>query len=222
MTDQPQLVQVRKASDLHQIHPISRETLDRLTLFVELFRKWSKAINLVAPSTLPDIWERHVADSLQIAALRPGPIRWLDLGSGGGFPGIVTAILLLETPGGRIDLVESNQKKAAFLNRALAETGAPGKVHTIRAEKAFAAIGPVEAVSARALADLESLLELSEPWITTGATAYFHKGRDYQREVDNARRSWSFDLVEHPSRVDADSVILQIDTLAPRHPGKQS
>ncbi len=196
--------------------------MGRLEQFVTLFRKWSKAINLVAPSTLPEVWQRHVADSLQIYALRPGPVRWLDLGSGGGFPGIVTAILLLETPGGRVDLIESNQKKAAFLRRALIETGGRGSVHAVRAEDAAETIDGIEAVSARALAELDMLLGLSEPWLAAGATAYFHKGRDYRREVDKARRSWSFDLVEHQSRVDADSVILQIDNLRPRHPGEQS
>ena len=196
--------------------------MERLEHFVALFVKWSKAINLVAPSTLPQLWQRHVADSLQIFALRPEPVRWLDLGSGGGFPGVITAILLLETSGGHVDLIESNQKKAAFLRQALLETGARGQVHAVRVEDAARTIGKIEAVSARALADLEGLLSLSEPWLTAGATGYFHKGRDYRREVDNARRSWSFDLLEHQSRVDADSVILQIGALQPRHPGEQS
>ena len=91
-------------------------------------------INLVAPSTLPDIWSRHVADSLQICALHSGPVRWLNLGNGGGFPGVIMAIMLLETPSEKVDLVESNRKKAAFLRRALAETG--GRVHVVRIKDA--------------------------------------------------------------------------------------
>ena len=196
--------------------------MDRLKHFVAMFVKWWKAINLVAPSTIPDVWQRHVADSLQIYALHPGPVRWLDLGSGGGFPGVITAILLMETSGGHVDLIESNRKKVAFLRQALAETGGRGDVRPMRAEDAARTIEGIEALSARALAELDALLGLAAPWLTSGATAYFHKGRDYSREVDKARRSWCFDLLEHRSRVDADSVILQIDNLQPRHPGEQS
>ncbi|MEX3010822.1 16S rRNA (guanine(527)-N(7))-methyltransferase RsmG [Hoeflea sp. TYP-13] len=185
--------------------------MSRLEHFVALFEKWSKTINLAAPSTLPQIWERHVLDSAQLYGLNPGPKRWVDLGSGGGFPGVVTAILLTETGGGHVDLVESNQKKAAFLRQALAETGARGAVHAVRIEKAAEDLSGYDAVSARALTDLDGLLTYSMPWLKDGATAFFHKGRDYRREIANARSRWSFDLVEHTSVVDADSVILQID-----------
>ncbi|MDA4845355.1 16S rRNA (guanine(527)-N(7))-methyltransferase RsmG [Hoeflea poritis] len=192
---------------------VSRETLDRLDRFVALFTKWSRAINLVAPSTLDQLWERHVLDSAQLYALDPRPRKWLDLGSGGGFPGIVMAILMMETEIGSVDLVESNRKKAAFLQRAIAETGARGQVHTLRIEAASQQLAGYQAVSARALADLERLLGYAEPWLAAGATGYFHKGRDYRREIDEARRSWSFDLLEHESMIDADSVILQIYNL---------
>ncbi|MCR9136927.1 MAG: 16S rRNA (guanine(527)-N(7))-methyltransferase RsmG [Alphaproteobacteria bacterium] len=199
-----------------EIYPVSRETLERLEHFVDLFTKWSKAINLVAPSTLPDIWRRHIADSLQLYALNPGPNVWLDLGSGGGFPGVVTAIALLETGGGHVDLIESNQKKAAFLRAALSETGARGTVHAVRADQAAGSMSGHDAVSARALAELGQLLSMASPWLERGATAWFHKGRDYRAEIENARGSWAFDLVEHRSRVDEDSVILQIDQVSRR------
>ncbi len=198
-------------SDLTAIHPVSRETMERLEHFVALFCKWSRAINLAAPSTLPDIWRRHVADSLQLYALNPGPVCWLDLGSGGGFPGLVTAILLRETDGGFVDLIESNRKKAAFLRTALSETGARGEVHSIRIEEAGRVLKGQQAISARALAPLDTVLTLAAPWTGAGATAWLHKGRDYRREIEAARRSWSFDLIEHRSQVDAESVILQID-----------
>ena len=133
-----------------------------------------------------------------------------------GFPGIVTAILLADEAGGHVDLVESNQKKAAFLRRALAETGGRGSVHAVRIEQAQQMLSGFDAVSARALARLDVLLGYCSPWLEQGATAYFHKGRDYRREIDKARRSWSFDLVEHKSIVDADSVILQIGELTRR------
>ena len=187
--------------------------MSRLGLFVALFEKWSKAINLAAPSTLPHIWERHILDSVQLYSLNPGARKWIDLGSGGGFPGVVTAILLAEAGDGHVDLVESNHKKAAFLRQALSETGGRGTVHAVRIEDAARSLRGHDAVSARALADLDRLLAYSQPWLTTGATGYFHKGRDYAREIANAHRSWSFDLIEHKSVVDADSVILQIDNV---------
>ena len=200
---------------LNTIHPVSRETSERLEIYVSLLRKWSRSINLVAPSTLPEVWKRHVADSLQIYSLSPGPQRWLDIGSGGGFPGIVTAILMAEVGDGWVDLVESNQKKAAFLRQALAQTSARGAVHAVRIERIQGGPADYQCVSARALADLATLLSLSSPWLTKGAVGWFQKGRDYRIEIDNARRSWRFDLVEHQSRVEEDSVVLQISNLQP-------
>ncbi|MGE7370522.1 16S rRNA (guanine(527)-N(7))-methyltransferase RsmG [Neorhizobium sp. NPDC001467] len=191
---------------------VSRETWDRLEHFIALFNKWARSINLVAPSTLPDLRTRHVADSAQIYQLSPGPLTWLDLGSGGGFPGIITAILLTETEGGWVHLVESNQKKAAFLRQALLETGGRGSVHPCRIDEALSHIGRVDRISARALAHLDVLLSYAEPWMQQNAQckAFFHKGRDYQQETMNANGRWAFDLVEHPSVVEPDSVVLEI------------
>jgi len=200
---------------LNAICPVSRETFGRLGAYVALLQKWSRSINLVAPSTLPEVWTRHVADSLQLYALNPGPQHWVDLGSGGGLPGIVTAIMLTETGGGRVDMVESNQKKAAFLRQAIAGTGARGAVHAVRIEQARGKVGTCHSVSARALADLPTLLDLGSSWLLDGATGWFQKGRDYRIEIDNARRSWRFDLVEHASMVEKDSVILEISNLQP-------
>lgn len=105
----------RRFESLRQINPaVSRETVDRLIAFEELFRKWSKAINLASPSTLADLWSRHILDSAQIFPLAPDAKRWLDIGSGGGFPGIVTACYLADRPGSRIDLVESAGKRPLF------------------------------------------------------------------------------------------------------------
>ena len=195
------------------VFPVSRETLDRLEHFVRLFEKWSKSINLVASSTLPDIWNRHILDSLQLYALNPGAKRWVDLGSGGGFPGVITAILLSETEDGYVDLIESNQKKAAFLRQALMETGAKGAVHAIRIEEASQNLKGYNAISARAVASLDGLLSYSAVWMAQGATAWFHKGRDYQAEIEKARGRWDFDLVKHPGKVDADSIVLEISNL---------
>lgn len=194
---------------------VSRETLERLEHFVELFKKWAKSINLVAPSTLSDVWNRHVADSAQIFQLNPVAARWVDLGSGGGFPGVITAIFMKEIGDGWVHLVESNQKKAAFLRHALRETDALGSVHICRIEEAPKSIQNIQCISARALADLDLLLAYAEPWMTenTNCKAFLHKGRDYRQETLKANGRWSYDLLEHRSAVEQDSVILEITRL---------
>ena len=191
---------------------VSRETAERLEHFAALFAKWAKAINLVAPSTFNDLWHRHIADSAQIFQLARDAKVWVDLGSGGGFPGIITAILLAEQGDGWVHLVESNNKKAAFLRTALAETGARGTVDPIRIETAPGVIPACDAVSARALAELDMLLDFVQPWmkINPSLTAYVHKGRDYRLEIEKSRRRWSFDLVIHESTIEKDSVVLEI------------
>jgi 16S rRNA (guanine527-N7)-methyltransferase len=198
---------------------VSRETRERLDAFAALFMKWAKAINLVAPSTKDDVWSRHIWDSAQIFNLAPKPGVWVDLGSGGGFPGIITAILLAEAQDGWVHLIESNQKKASFLRVALASTGARGSVHPVRIEDAPSVVSSCDYVSARALADLDSLLAYASPWLTDRqSTAYFHKGRDYQKELTKAHGGWDFDLVKHQSSIQADSVILEIGNLRRRTP----
>lgn len=194
---------------------VSRETSDRLAHFVELFVKWAKVINLVAPSTLVDVWRRHVVDSNQLYDLAPGPHRWVDLGSGGGFPGIVTAIRLVEIGEGWVHLVESNNKKAGFLRIALQETGARGSIHPIRIEEAVREIPGCDRISARALADVDKLLGYAAPWFENNpqCRAFLHKGREYREELRNAHGSWRFDLVEHQSIVETDSKILEISNL---------
>ncbi|CAN7304961.1 16S rRNA (guanine(527)-N(7))-methyltransferase RsmG [Pararhizobium sp. LjRoot255] len=195
---------------------VSRETSEKLEHFAALFQKWAKSINLVAPSTLSAFWQRHIADSAQIFQLFPGPKRWVDLGSGGGFPGIITAIFLAELGDGWVHLVESNNKKAAFLRVALTETGARGSVHAIRIEDAITIIPECDAISARALADLPQLLDYCVPWMMADSKphAFFHKGRDYQQEVDNAVGRFQFDLVKHKSVIEPDSVVLEIANLS--------
>jgi len=197
--------------------PVSRETHQRLEHFAELFQKWAKRINLVAPSTLEEVWSRHIEDSAQVFQIHPQPAEWIDLGSGGGFPGIVTAILLAEGNDGFVHLVESNQKKAAFLRVALMECGARGSVYPGRIEEAQTKIAHCDMISARALAELNLLLRYSSPWMVgKSCRALFHKGRDYQREVEKARSDWDFDLVIHTSAVENDSVILEISGLRPK------
>lgn len=194
---------------------VSRETQERLQHFAQLFQKWAKTINLVAPSTVDDLWRRHIADSAQIFQLRPQTDHWVDLGSGGGFPGVITAILLAELGAGHVDLVESNQKKAAFLRVCLRECDARGTVHPIRIEEASAAIPDCDIISARALAELDGLLNYSAPWLERNENLILllHKGRDYERELQKARGRWEFDLVKHRSVVERDSVILELSRI---------
>ncbi|KQV72970.1 16S rRNA (guanine(527)-N(7))-methyltransferase RsmG [Rhizobium sp. Root1220] len=194
---------------------VSRETQERLEHFVALFQKWSKSINLTAPSTMEDAWRRHIADSAQIFQLQSHPGNWIDLGSGGGFPGIVTAIFLSELGDGWVHLIESNHKKAAFLRGALRETGARGSVHAVRIEEAATIVPLGDFVSARALTDLSKLLEYIEPWSRTNANvrSYLHKGRDYRAEIEKANGGWNFDLLEHKSAVERDSVVLEVFNL---------
>lgn len=193
--------------------PVSRETFDRLVTFEQLFLKWNRSINLAAPSTLDDVWGRHILDSAQLARIAPQAKRWADLGSGGGFPGLVMAFLLGERDGASIDLVESNRKKASFLQAVIGQFGLPARVVARRIDDSYALVSAPEIITARALAALPSLLDLSAPWLTKGSRALFHKGRDYRSEVEESTHRWAFDLVEHPSMTDAHGVILEVTDL---------
>lgn len=187
--------------------PVSRETFDRLVRFERSFLRWAGRINLVAPSTLSNVWTRHVLDSAQILPLAKDARRFVDLGSGGGFPGLVLAFLLVERDGW-IDLVESNRKKAGFLQAMIGEFSLPARVHAVRIDHAPRLPG-TEIVTARALAPLSELIVLARPWLLEGATGLFHKGRDYRREIEESPDAASLDLVEHRSKVDPDGVILE-------------
>ncbi|HEY6631529.1 MAG TPA: 16S rRNA (guanine(527)-N(7))-methyltransferase RsmG [Rhizobiaceae bacterium] len=198
--------------------PVSRETFDGLEAFEAMFRAWASRINLAAPSTLDDVWDRHILDSAQLVAIVPAARRWLDLGSGGGFPGLVLAFLMKEHKDGHVDLVESNRKKAGFLQAVVGEFSLPARVHARRIDGEITDLGQPEIVTARALAPLPLLLGLASPWLSTDARGLLHKGRDYGREIQESSLLWKYDLVEHRSKVDADSVILEIANLERRRP----
>lgn len=193
---------------------VSRETMQNLISFEVIFDQWSRKINLVAASTTGDLWQRHVADSAQLMLLKPDMKRIVDLGSGGGFPGIVLAILLNNEDGSRVDLIESNRKKTAFLQTARAKCAPRAHIHARRIEDALSSIPTPEYVTARALASLSKLFELAEPHLTDGATGLFHKGRGFMQELEESRANWHFDLLIHKSEIDADSVILEIRNLS--------
>lgn len=195
---------------------VSRETRERLEKYAELYEKWSPRINLTASSTHRDFWTRHIADSAQLVDLAPDARHWVDLGSGGGFPGMVIAIVLADTPGANVELVESNRKKTGFLLAVKAAAAPRARVHSQRIEAFVAANPPPDIVTARALAALPALLEMTAPWLGAGSRGLFHKGRGYAGEIEESRAKWEFDLVHHQSRIDAESVILDIRNLRPR------
>lgn len=194
---------------------VSRETYRGLEEFEALFRKWNVRINLVASSTTDDIWERHILDSAQLFQLAPSATKWVDLGSGGGFPGLVLAFLLKERFGSTIYLVESNRKKASFLQSVTGHFNLPARVVAKRVQDSFAVVPQPQVVTARALASLPMLLGMAEPWLTSGAVALFHKGRDYQVELAESAHRWSYDLVEHKSMIGQQSVVLELRNLHP-------
>jgi len=193
---------------------VSRETFDSLVELNSLLARWNERINLVAPSTIQESWDRHILDSAQLWPYFKDTKDIADLGSGGGFPGLVIGILLKERQGGTIRLVESNRKKAAFLQTAAGTLGIPAKIVADRIENAVKQGSAPQIATARALAPLFGLFELVEPWFAAGTHALFHKGRDYEREVEETADKWRFDLIKHPSRIDRDSVVLEISNVA--------
>lgn len=200
-----------------KLTPVPRETEARLDLYLDLLRQWQAKTNLVAPSTLPHLWTRHVADSLQLLSLAPSARTWIDLGSGGGFPGIVLACATAERPGARVHLVERNAKKAAFLREALRITSAPGIVHATGIEDIVDSIeGPIDCVTARALAPLHQLIGFAEPLVRKGARALFLKGQDVEAELTEATKYWNVKPKLHASLTGGQGWIVELDRIERR------
>lgn len=192
---------------------VSRETLERLETYAALLTKWNPKINLVARSTLDDLWNRHFLDSAQILEIAPAGATWADLGTGGGFPGLVVAILAAESrPALRVTCVESDLRKATFLRTVLRETGVAGEVISKRIEE----VPPLTAdiVSARALAPLSSLLGFAERHLKPGGAALFLKGAEHEKELKEALETWSFRADTYPSKTHPDAVILKIGDIS--------
>jgi 16S rRNA (guanine527-N7)-methyltransferase len=203
------------------LNPVSRETLDRLDRFVATLLTWQRRINLIAPATVGELWTRHIADSLQLVALAPAARVWADLGSGGGFPGLVIACVLGETPGAHVHLIENNGKKAAFLREAVRLTGAAAIVHRGRIEQVLATIDErVDVITARALAPLADLLALGEPLLKTGAQALFPKGQDVEAELTEAAKYWNIEATLVPSRTDPRGRIVAVQRAERRPLGR--
>jgi len=187
---------------------VSRETRERLEAYVACLLDWQERLNLVGRSTLPDLWRRHVLDSAQLARFVPaGTRRLVDLGSGAGFPGLVLSIL--GVPG--VELVESDQKKAAFLRAAALASGSDAVIHTCRAEDLPAT--PADVVTARAVAPLERLAPLAARFMGEGSLAIFPKGSSLDVELKAVARHWHLWYTRHTSMTDPRGSILVIDRL---------
>ena len=204
-----QLAENRRAA--LRLVPVSRETGDRLAAYVDLLARWRKTTNLIAESTFASVWIRHIADSAQLLALAPQARRWIDMGSGAGFPGLVIAIQLADVAGAAVHLIESDQRKCAFLREAARATGAPAQIHALRVEAVDpATLGPVDAVTARAFAPLPLTLKLATLWLDEGATGIFPRGRSAKDQLESLTLDQAYTIEILPSAVDAEAAILRI------------
>jgi 16S rRNA (guanine527-N7)-methyltransferase len=169
--------------------PIAAE----LDIYADLLRRWQCKINLVAAPTLAQLWTRHFADSAQVHDALPEISRWADLGSGAGFPGLVLALQLKHLPGARVHLIESDQRKAAFLRAVSRETGAPAEIHVGRIEMELPKLlGAVDAITSRALAPLPQLVDWSREHLLKTAVCAFLKGEDWRAELTATEAMVSF------------------------------
>ncbi len=189
---------------------VSRETLKRLAAYADLLRRWQVKINLVGPSTLEDLWRRHMLDSAQLFPLLPAGARTLvDLGSGAGFPGLVLAIMGVPD----VHLVESHRRRATFLAEAVRIAEAEVTVHAVRIEDLSPL--PADVVTARALAPLRKLLEYAAPFLEPEGVGLFPRGRRAEIDLTGLGEIWHMRIDRIPSRTDPSATILRIGALRP-------
>ncbi len=186
------------------LEALPAETIARLHCFADLLTRWNRRINLIAPSDLPNLWARHIADSLQLTPLLPQEVSVIDLGSGAGFPGLIIAICT-NCP---VTLIESDTRKASFLREAARVTAA--RVTIVNARIEDAVISPAPVITARALAPLPQLLEWAAPLLRPDGTCLFLKGRRAEDELTEAAATWHMTIVRTPSRTNSDGVILAL------------
>lgn len=218
----PRATGIAGPKDFQQHFDVSRETLECLSTYESLLKLWQKTINLVSPKSLDEVWGRHFTDSAQLLALAPEDAkRWLDLGSGAGFPGMVLAILLAERGDARVSLIESDTRKAAFLAEVARKTGVAVDIHAGRIELSAtqAKVGVIDVVTARALAPMPRLLFLAAPYFSDDTVGLFLKGREAMAEIREARQSWDFSAEQHPSLTDKDGRITVIRALKAKTEG---
>jgi 16S rRNA (guanine527-N7)-methyltransferase len=202
---------------------VSRETWERLERFVALLLEWQQTRNLIAASTIPNIWTRHVADSLQLLDLAPGAKIWVDFGSGGGFPGLVLACALADREGARVHLVESTAKKCMFLQAVTDDLALPADIHCQRVEEFIPAFPhKADAVTARAVAPMPKLLGMAFPLLKRGGIGLFLKGQDVGSELTEAAKYWKIKHKLVPSRTDERARIVVVEGLDSRTTGSQA
>jgi 16S rRNA (guanine527-N7)-methyltransferase len=214
MADAPKIT---GPAEFAAVFNVSRETIDRLKIYADLLVRWQKAVNLVAPGTMAEVWHRHFADSAQLAPLLAvGEIKHADLGSGGGFPGLVLAIMRAADGHGTTTLIESDQRKAAFLREVARNTGIAVEIVTQRIEnpETHAKVACVDVVTARALAPLDRLLGLSAPLCTPSSVCLFLKGRGVEQELTDAHCGWRFEHRLIPSLTQTGAYIVEVRQLA--------
>ena len=192
---------------------VSRETLERLQTYVELLKSWNRKINLVSQASLGDVWSRHILDSAQLIQFLPQKdVHWVDMGSGGGLPGLVMAILLKElSPTAHVTMIESDQRKAVFLRACIRETQVNARVIDQRIEQAPPQAGDV--VSARALASVNTLLPHTLRHLAPNGFALFLKGRSAPEEIEEARKFWRFSLEVSSSITDPEAHIIKLSDI---------
>jgi 16S rRNA (guanine527-N7)-methyltransferase len=202
-------------ADFAAAFAVPRETVDKLEIYADLLRQWQRAVNLVAQSTLKDVWHRHFADCAQLINHAPNAEIWVDLGSGAGFPGVVIAIILANHENHLVHLIESNGRKCAFLSEVARKTGAPVKVHEGRIEDMARGgrIGPADVVTSRALAPLNLLLQLAGGFWAERTLGLFLKGQGVQQEIDEALLRWRFEFGCAPSRTSGEGMIVEVRNL---------
>jgi 16S rRNA (guanine527-N7)-methyltransferase len=189
--------------------PVSRETQQRLAAFVDLLARWRKITNLISATSFEEVWSRHIADSAQLLTLAPKAKRWVDLGSGAGFPGMVLAIQLADEPGALVHLIESDQRKCAFLREVARATGAAAQIHAARIESiAPESLMPVDAVTARAFAPLPVLLDFAKVWLARGAIGVFPRGKSTEAQLSDYSDATDFRFETIASKIDPRAAIL--------------
>jgi 16S rRNA (guanine527-N7)-methyltransferase len=196
------------AADFAAAVPVSRETLARLEAYAAVLATWNRRMNLVGASTMRDPWRRHMADSAQLHAYLPRDCRVLvDIGSGAGFPGLVLAIMGVP----EVHLVESNQRKCAFLREVARVTGTRGTIHCARAEAVTP--WPADVVTARALSPLPILLEYAEPFLTPKTICLFPKGRGVKEELTKTQKTWNITFDMLYSVTNPEGTILRLEAI---------
>ena len=187
---------------------VSRETFALLGDLARVFSEWQDRHNLISAGEISRLWRRHMLDSLQLAEIGAGRERWVDFGSGSGFPALVIACHMKASGFGHIDLVESSQKKGAYLRHAVHRLGLPATIHVSRIEALTP--WPCDVICARALASLDQLLRFSAPWMGVNTVAIFPKGAGYSAEREIASQNWRFSDTLTPSVSDSQGVIVQV------------